>query len=1347
MFKTCADSIQKPICGAIALLAMATALAAQSGAPAEHNRAQLAQTYLQLPLSFEPNQGQTEARVKFTAHGPGYTLFLTGDQAVLRLNNAQANAPRGEYRGRSDVLRMRFVGASGEAAVSGLDELPGKSNFFLGSDPRQWRTEVPNYRKVSDEDLYQGVDLVYYGNQRQLEYDFVLAPGADPSLIGFKLDRMTTGRRGRGAEWIELGSSRRQGALRINPDGDLIVPLDGREAVLRKPVAYQNGPTRRLVDARYVLRPHRRIGFQLGSYDRRRPLVIDPVLTYSTFLGGSGNDFGVSIAVDSSGNAYVAGGTTSSNFPAVSAAQSTYGGAGSGTCATFAFECGDAFVSKINASGSTLLYSTYLGGSGNDTAFGIALDSSGDAYVAGETYSTNFPTTSSAYQKILGGTSGAFVTKLSSSGSSLTYSTYLSGNTQDIAAGIAVDSSGNAYVAGRTRSTNFPVTLGDFQHSLAGGLDGFVTKLNSTGSALSYSTYLGGTLDDALNGIAIDSSGNAYVSGQTLSTDFPIMNAYQSASGGGSAAACGAVVCGDAILAKLNPSGSALLYSTYLGGSGEDTGLGLAVDASGNAYMVGGTTSTDFPVTYNAPQSTYGGGSSACAIVGLACGDAFVVKVNTLASGAASLVSSTYFGGGGDDLAWGVALDSAGHIHVSGGTDSEDFLVTGDALQSAYGGGTASCTVNKFCGDAFVLTLTNAGSAVMYSSYLGGSGDEFGTGLAVSSSGAAYLTGGTLSTNFPATTGAYNTSCSSCGSGASDAFVSVIGGTNVLPLAEAPTLNVDFDGDGLADFAIWRPGTDTWWLDSGAGIQSQIYGLSGDVPVAADFDGDGKSDIGLWRPSNGTWYYISSQTGSAAVPVQWGLPGDIPVPANYDGDGKADFAVWRPSNGTWYYLSGATATRVQHTVQWGLPGDVPVPGDYDGDGKADFAVWRPSTGTWYYVASSTGQRFSYQWGAPGDIPVPGDYDGDGKTDFAVWRPSTGTWYIVKSSTGTTASQQWGISGDIPVAGDYNGDGKNDYAVWRPSNGTWYFDYTSGGTSSRQWGEAGDIPATYLGSMIRRDKHIANFDGDRKTDLAVWRPSNGTWYVISSMTGMGAHQQWGMSGDVPAPGDYDGDSKTDYAVWRPSTGTWYVIFSSTGTSASEQWGTNGDVAVPGDYDGDGKTDYAVWRPSTGTWYVMFSSTGTSASRQWGATGDIPVPGDYDGDGKTDYAVWRPSNGTWYVIFSSTGTSTNQQWGTKGDVPVPGDYDGDTKTDFTVFRPSTGTWYTLQSSNGQGVRTALGVSTDIPVARDYDGDEKTDVAVWRPSNGTWYILQSSDGKEVTTPWGASTDIPVNRPAGRQ
>ena len=627
-----------------------------------------------LPLAFERNQGQTSSQVKFLARGQGYTLFLTSGEAVLALHNASP---------KSGVLRMKLLGANPASDVSGMDEMPGKSNYFIGNDAKKWHTNVPMYAKVKYKGIYSGIDLVYYGNQRQLEYDFVVAPGADPRRIHLGV---------RGARKISRGE-----------DGDLVLAMDEGEIRWHKPVVYQEkGGARQEIGAHYVIKGKNRVGFEVAGYDLRRPLFIDPLI-YSTYLGGSGADYGFGIAVDGSGNAYITGTTSSTDFPTMNPLQPAYGGG-----------LYDAFVAKLNPAGSALVYSTYLGGSGGDYGSGIAVDSSGTAYVTGQTYSTDFPTMN-PLQPAYGGGGDAFVAKLNPAGSALVYSTYLGGSALDFGAGIAVDSLGNAYVTGGTNSANFP-TMNPLQPVFGGG-DAFVAKLNPSGSALVYSTYLGGSGGAYGSGIAVDGSGNAYVTGNT-STDFPTMNALQPAYGGG---------LYDAFVAKLNPAGSALVYSTYLGGSGDDVGIGIAVDSSGSAYVTGATDSTDFPTMNPLQPSNAGGGD-----------DAFVAKLNPAGS---ALVYSTYLGGSGDDVGIGIAVDSSGNAYVTGWTYSTDFP-TMNPLQPANGDG--GC-----CGDGFVAKLNSAGSALVYSTYLGGSGTDSGRGIAVDSLGAAYVTGQTSSTDFP----------------------------------------------------------------------------------------------------------------------------------------------------------------------------------------------------------------------------------------------------------------------------------------------------------------------------------------------------------------------------------------------------------------------------------------------------------------------------------------------------------------------------------------------------------------------------------------------------------------------
>jgi len=709
--------------------------------------------YAHLPLSFEPNQGQTDEQVKFLSRGAGYTLFLTRDEAVLTL---QKPAPRNQESpaktGRglrltnlpviqttddgptTGVLRLKLLGANIPSPVRGVDELPGKSNYFIGNVPGKWRTNLPNYAAVQYDGIYPDVNLVYHGNQGQLEYDFVAAPGSNLHQVRFSLE---------GAERIRLGAG-----------GDLVLTTKLGEVLLRRPEAYQGrGITKRSVAVRYVRRAKNEFGFAVGPYQRGRALVIDPVLSYSTFLGGSGGDVAYAVGVDSSGNAYVAGVTNSANFPTVNPEQSSNAGSG------------DAFVSKLNPYGTDLVYSTYLGGSGADSATGMAVDSEGDVFLTGSTSSSDFPikptssTSSSpaAFQTVYGGNGDAFVAELGSTGDKLVYSSYLGGSQADFGQAIAVDSSGNAYVTGSTESPDFP-TLNPLQTTTAGASDVFVTKVNFSGTALVYSTYLGGSQADTGQTIKVDKAGNAYVAGYTFSTNFPTQDPIQPSNAGDA----------DAFVTELNPAGSALVFSTYLGGGGRDRAFGLALDNSGDIYVTGDTQSSDFPTTPNVFQAGYAGN-----------GDAFVSE---LAPSGAKLSNSTFLGGSGTDQANGIALDSSGNAAIAGFTNSSDFP-TVDPVQSVLGlTGGSSCGANP-CSDAFVTKFNPALSQASYSTFLGGSGADFGQAVAVDSTGDPYVAGSTTSANFPAIAGVYQ---GSLGGVAGNAFVAKIDVANLPAIALSP---------------------------------------------------------------------------------------------------------------------------------------------------------------------------------------------------------------------------------------------------------------------------------------------------------------------------------------------------------------------------------------------------------------------------------------------------------------------------------------------------------------------------------------------------------------------------------
>jgi len=614
---------------------------------------------------------------------------------------------------------MKLHNANPHVAVTGMDELAGKSNYFIGKDPAKWHANVPTYAKVRYEGIYSGIDLVYYGNQRQLEYDFIVAPGADPNRIAFDV---------RGTKRIRLAA-----------DGDLVFKMGNEEIRWHKPVVYQERDgAKQVIAAKYAIAVGNRVKFEIAKYDATRTLYIDPLI-YSTYFGGSSFDSGRAVAVDGSGNAFVTGLTFSPDFPVTSGAYQT---AKSGD--------GDVFVSKFNPSGSALVYSTYLGGSGfqnggANNAAGIAVDGSGNAYITGTTFSTDFPTTPGAFQTACGGANcqfgDGFVSKLNPTGSALLFSSYLGGSSFNTSEGIAVDSAGNVYVTGSTSSIDFPITPGAFQTTYRGG---FVTKFNPTGSALIYSTFLGGTGLDGLGrdrgfGIAVDNAGYAYITGLTGSKDFPTTpGAFQAVCDGG-----GFGCSFNGFVTKLNPTGSDLIYSTYLGGTDIDWGASIAIDSSGNAYVTGTTYSRDFPITTGSFQAICNGTNDAF----FYCRDAFVTKINPQGS---ALLYSDYLGGASYDWGIGISVDSSGHAYVIGYTQSLDFP-TKHPLQP-----TISDQLS-----AFVTKLVPDGRAMDYSTYLGsirGFSDNYEgiffmaeptVGIAVDSSGNAYVTGGTDSYTFP----------------------------------------------------------------------------------------------------------------------------------------------------------------------------------------------------------------------------------------------------------------------------------------------------------------------------------------------------------------------------------------------------------------------------------------------------------------------------------------------------------------------------------------------------------------------------------------------------------------------
>lgn len=668
------------------------------------------QQFYQLPMSFEANLGQTDNRVKFLSRGSGYTLFLTATEAILSLRQG-ADEKRA-------VLRTRLVGANPNPQVAGLNELPGKVNYLMGQNPNGWHSNVSTYAKVFYEEVYPGVDLVYYGKQQQLEYDFIVGPHSDPERIRLAF----TGAR----------------SLTVDAAGDLLLETDAGTVRQKRPVAYQeiNGQ-RQLVVARYVVNKQRQAGFELGAYDPTRALVIDPVIEYSTYLGGGGVDEAFDIAVDNEGFIYVTGVTASINFP--------FDDAIKGPCVTCQNSGGEAFVTKINPSESgapSVEFSTFWGSDvhGNTEGRAIDVDLAKNIYVVGITGSNSFPTTPNALQPLyqpFTSTNG-FLTKFNADGSSMLYSTYLMGNNVDEANDVAVDDDANIYITGATGSTNFPF-LNGYQSYNAGIFDGFLMKFASmkTPSAykLAYSTYFGGYTDDIATNIALDSAGNAYLTGSTQSRDLPwtpyndglpVLNGFQMVHGGGT----------DAFVTKFDPAkigAASLLYSTFLGGNNQENATvrvgGIAVDIRGDAYVTGTTGSANFPIWPTAgPHPAYDSTVSGY--------DAFVTKVSPDQVGSASLIYSTFLGEAGVDHGYDIAVDLNGRAFVTGTTESVNFPLTDCAF------------TNGPSVDGFITVLNSRGSALFFSTYLDGNSADTIYAIAVDESSVAHVAGSTNSTDF-----------------------------------------------------------------------------------------------------------------------------------------------------------------------------------------------------------------------------------------------------------------------------------------------------------------------------------------------------------------------------------------------------------------------------------------------------------------------------------------------------------------------------------------------------------------------------------------------------------------------